>query len=446
MSNSRRNFVKKLAVSSAGLAVSGMAMGLSPKSYRRIIGANERLNIAVMGTNSRGGHLASVFHNAKGTSLMYICDVDKRVLDKTVKKVHEQSGSMPKASNDIRKVLDDKDVDVLVVATPDHWHAPASIMALNAGKHVYVEKPCSHNPLEGEMLAIAQRKHGKVVQMGNQQRSSPESIEIIGEIHNGIIGDVYSAYTWYSNQRKTIGNGKVVPVPDWLDWELWQGPAPRQDYHDNYVHYNWHWFWHWGTGETCNNATHELDIARWALGVNFPVKVEVNGGRNFYKEDDWEMYDTLNASFLFEGGKSITWDGQSCNAMQKWGRGRGTVIYGTKGTVLLDRSTYILYDLAGKPVRTVNAESRSATTDLVGAGGNDDRHVHNFLETIRGKTEKQNSPINEGHKSVLLCHLANIAYRTGKDLTCDPKNGHIKDKKAMKLWSRKYERKWEPLV
>ncbi len=446
MKTTRRNFVKKTTLSSAGLALGGMAMGLSPKSYKGIIGANDRLNVAVMGTNSRGAHLARVFQNASGASVSYICDVDKRVLDETVKNVHEHSGSMPKASTDIRRVLDDQDVDVLVIAAPDHWHAPASIMALNAGKNVYVEKPCSQNPLEGEMLVISQRKHGKIVQMGNQQRSSPESIEIIREIHNGIIGDVYSAYTWYSNQRKSIGNGKVVPVPDWLDWELWQGPAPRRDFHNNYVHYNWHWFWHWGTGETCNNATHELDIARWALGVNFPSKVEVVGARNFYKDDDWEMYDTLNASFQFEDGKSITWDGQSCNGLGKWGRSRGVVIYGTKGSVLVDRNIYILYDLAGKPIKTVSAESRSATTNLVGAGGNDDRHVHNFLETIRGKAEIQNSPINEGHKSVLLCHLANIAYRTGKDLQCDPKNGHIKNNAAMKLWGRKYEKNWEPLV
>ena len=444
MSPTRRTFVKKLAAGSAGMALGSVAMGMAAKNYRNIIGANDRINVAVMGTNSRGGQLANVFGNAENSHVAYICDVDTRVLEKTTQMIKDEYGYLPKTEKDIRKVLDDKTVDAIVIAAPDHWHAPASIMAMQAGKHVYVEKPCGHNPQEGEWLIKAQKRYGRVLQMGNQQRSSDEAKEIIKKIHSGIIGETYEAYTWYANSRGSIGRGNDVKVPEWLDWELWQGPAPRQSYRDNIVHYNWHWFWHWGTGESCNNATHEVDIARWALNVDYPDFVSARTARNFYQSDDWEMYDTMNATWRFPDGKNITWDGQSCNSMNKWGRGRGTLIYGTQGSVLMDRNGYELYDLQGKMVDKVTAESRSATTDLVGAGGLDDKHVHNFLETIRGNTHKQNSPIDEGHKSVLLCHLANIAYMSDSHLICDPENGRIKNhEEAMKMWGRQYEKGWE---
>jgi len=442
----RRNFVKNVAVGSAAVAVGGTAYGLSPRNYRRVMGANDRLNIAMIGTHSRGFYLTDVFMKSPDTDVIYICDVDSRVVKKTVKKVADYSGQNPKFHKDMRKMLEDKDIDAVVIATPDNWHAPAAILALRAGKHVYVEKPCCYNPDEGEMLVAAQKKYAKIVQMGNQQRSSVETMEVIRGIREGIIGEVYKAYTWYANHRGSIGHGKEAPVPAWLDWDLWQGPAPRKAYHDNYVHYNWHWFWHWGTAETGNNATHELDIARWALNVEFPEKTSVFGKRYFYTDDDWEMYDTLNATFFFNGGKTITWDGESCNSLSKWGRGRGTAIYGTKGSYVIDRSGYELYDLAGKLVKKVTPATRNETINIVGGGNLGERHVHNFLDTIRGKTRKQNSPIDEGYKSTLLVHLANIAYRTGKTIHSDPVNGHIKEPEGMKLWSREYEPGWKPVV
>jgi len=186
--------------------------------------------------------------------------------------------------------IEDKDIDALVIATPDHWHAPMTLEALKAGKNVYVEKPCSHNPAEGEMLVAAQKKYGKLVQMGNQRRSTVVANKMMEEIKEGIIGDVYFARTWYANTRGPIGFGKKAAVPDYLDWELWQGPSPRVDYRDNIHPYNWHWFWHWGTGEALNNGTHEIDVARWALGVDFPKKVVSLGGRYcFTGKDDWNV-------------------------------------------------------------------------------------------------------------------------------------------------------------
>jgi len=319
-------------------------------------------------------------------------------------------------------------------------------MALRAGKHVYVEKPCGHGPQEGEWLVEAQRRHGRIVQMGNQQRSAPETIEVMNAIRGGELGEVYRATCWYANSRGTIGKGRPAAVPGWLDWELWQGPAPRTDYRDNVVHYNWHWFWQWGTGELCNNAAHELDVCRWALGVEFPERVTVHGGRHFFKDDDWEFYDTILATYSFPGGKTITWDGQSCNALPTHDRGRGAAIFGTRGSVIVDRNGYELRDRKGKLVRTRTAADRSDTMDLKGSGGSlTGRHLRNFLDAVAGRAP-QTSPIDEGHRSVLLCHLGNIAWKVGRPLRCDPGNGRIaNDEEAMRLWRRSYEPGWEPV-
>ncbi|MCJ7682214.1 MAG: Gfo/Idh/MocA family oxidoreductase, partial [Candidatus Aminicenantes bacterium] len=318
-----------------------------------------------------------------------------------------------------------------------------AILALQAGKHVYVEKPSGHNPREGELLVEAQKKYRRVVQMGNQQRSSPESIEIIREIHGGLIGRAYDGRAWYANSRGPIGFGKSVPVPTWLDYELWQGPAPRTPYRDNVIHYNWHWFWRWGTGESCNNATHELDVCRWALGVDFPIRVTSSGGR-FHYSDDWEAYDTQMIGYDFEDGKTITWEGRSCNPFPVMNRGRGVTIHGTEGTVLIDRNGYTVYDMKNKEIKKRLASERNDTLDTTGEGGLTERHIQNFLDAVQ-KNVVLRSPINQGHISTLYCHLGNIAQRTGSTLHCDSGNGHIKDNPAaIALWSRSYEPGWEP--
>ena len=422
------------------------ATALSAKSYARIMGANDRLNMAVMGLNSRGNGVMKGFLK-HGSNIHSLCDVDTTVLERISGEVRNAGHNNVKTETDYRRVLDDRDVDAVVIATPDHWHAPAAIMGLQAGKHIYVEKPCSHNPREGELLVLAQEKYGKVVQMGNQQRSSAETTELVDMIRAGAIGDAYEAYTWYSNNRGSIGNGKHIPVPGNLDWDLWQGPAPRRKYHDNYVHYNWHWFWHWGTAETCNNAAHELDVARWALGLDFPSQVDANAARRFHVTDDWEMYDTMNVRFGYEDGRSITWEGHSCNTVNRFGRGRGTLIYGTKGSAIVDRAGYEIYDLAGKRISEKKlAKAATSTKDLVGGGALTDRHVKNFMDTVRGTAVQQNSPIDEGHKSTLMCLLANIAYRLDRRLECDPTNGRPTGQDVDALWGREYEPGWEPVL
>lgn len=445
MGHSRRNFVKKLAAGSVGLAAGSWAMTANAQSYKRILGANDRINVALVGINGRGNALMKAALASENTTIDHICDVDSRVREKAAQKINELSGKTPKAYIDFRKLIENKDVDAIAVATPEHWHAPMAIMGAQAGKHVYVEKPCSHNPREGEILIEVQKKTGKIIQMGNQQRSAPTSQQAVKDIKDGLIGEVYFGKAWYCNQRGPIGTGKKVDVPEWLNWELWQGPAPRRDFQDIWVHYNWHWFWHYGTGEINNNGTHEIDICRWAMGLGFPSKVTSSGGR-FHYDDDWEFYDTQVANFEYPNGKMITWEGKSCNSFLYHERGRGATLHGTKGTILLDRNGYIAYNMKGEVIKEMKEKEKSATTNTVGAGALDTYHMTNFLNAIR-KGEKQNSPINEGHITNALCHLGNISQKVGRSLNLDTNNGHILgDGQAMQLWSRTYEPGWEPKV
>jgi predicted dehydrogenase len=440
----RRDFIRKTTLATAAFTAGTAA--LNAKSYSRVMGANERVNVAQIGCKRRAGAMKSAFTAMPGKiNVAYVCDIYTPQMEQFGNELTKALGYTPKMETDLRRILEDKDVDALIHCTPDHWHAVGTIMTLQAGKHAYVEKPCSHNPWEGEMLVAAQKKYGHVVQMGNQQRSALESIEIIGQIHNGIIGKVYGATAFYSNNRARIDKANVVPVPPGFNWELFQGPAPRAPYKDMFFDYNWHWVWEYGTGETGNNSIHEIDVARWALGVDYPEEVSVTGGKYHFNDDDWVMYDTLDATYRFSDNRFIRWDGKCRTNYQTYGADRGTIVYGSDGTAYIDRNRYRLYDRNGKLLREATAREMNATTALGGGGNATNLHVLNFVEAIQGKA-KLTSPIDEGAKSTLLAHLANIAYRTGTVLKCNPQNGHIKDPKAMKLWKRAYEKGWEPRV
>ena len=446
--NTRRDFIKKAALGTAGLTIGGMAPGFSPKSYAKIIGANERINVAIVGLGRRlGAYYQPVSLKSSNVELVYLCDVMQSQRESAVKKWSKFIDYKPKLENDVRKVMADKGVDAMFIATPDHWHAPGAWMSMQAGKHVYVEKPCSHNPREGEILVACQKKYNKVVQMGNQQRSAPESIDIIDQIHKGVIGTAFKAVAFYNSVRGEVPLQKKTAPPTGLDWELFQGPAPRREYTSDTWDYNWHWYgWDYGTAESGNNATHELDVARWALQGDFPEHVQVEAAKRFFPNDGWEMYDTMDAMFRFPGNKIVKWDGHSRDGYKTYGSDRGTVIYGTEGSVYVDRDGYRLYDRAGKLVKERKSGGNEAGTALGGGGDMTTLHVINFFDMIRGTAKQQSSPIDEGAKSVLMCHLANIAYRVNKPLDIDTKNGHIKDKEAMKLWSREYAKGWEPPV
>jgi len=316
---------------------------------------------------------------------------------------------------------------------------------MQAGKHVYLEKPCSHNPREGELLVDFQQKYNKVIQVGTQQRSAPETREIIHEIHNGLLGETYMGLAFYINNRPMVPLPKQVAPHAGLNWELFQGPAPREPFMDVYFDYNWHWFWQYGTAETGNNAVHELDICRWALQLDIPVKVNVNAAKRHFRDDAWQMYDTMDATFTFANGKSIKWDGKSRNAFQTYGTDRGSLIYGTQGTALLTRNGYRIFDRDGRMIRERKATDIAQTTQVGGAGTMDSLHILNFADVVRGKAARLNQPIREGAVSTLLGHLANISARVNDSLELDPRNGHIlNNRDAMKLWSRQYEKGWEP--
>jgi predicted dehydrogenase len=442
--NSRRDFLKKAATGTAAISIGGVLPGFSAQSYNRIVGSNGMVRVSVMGVNSRGRALAMNFSKQKNCEVRHICDVDTRATEKCIESVSEIQQLKPEGYGDFRKSLESDEIDALVIAAPDHWHAPATLLAIQAGKHVYVEKPLGHNPREGEILTKAALQYGKVIQMGSQRRSFPNVKEGIQKLKDGIIGRVYFGKAWYANNRGPIGRGKVVPVPDWLNWDLWQGPAPRSTYKDNIVHYNWHWFWNWGTGEALNNGTHFIDLLRWGMGVDFPVKVSSNGGRYRYK-DDWETPDTQIISLDFKEGVSMTWEGRSCNGKDVDGQGVGSMFYGEKGSMLIAGGNgYTIYDLKGNIVESVSDDEKVDPTNRVNpAEGLDGVHIRNLLEGITNGS-KVNSDVDSGHKSTLLVQLGNIAQRVGRSLEIDPDTGHITgDEEANQYWGRTYEKGWE---
>lgn len=440
-SMNRRTFLGTVAAPVAGLVAGGV------KTVRGADAPNEKIVVGIIGTGGRGMSLSKSFARLPGAEVAYVSDVDERRVRKAAASVSQIQEKKPEMETDFRHILDDHAVDAVVIAAPDHWHAPASILALSAGKHVYVEKPCSHNPREGELLVKAAKKHSRVVQMGNQRRSWPNVREGIQELHNGIIGRVYFSRGWYANNRGPIGQGKVAKVPEWLDFDLWQGPAPRESYRDNILHYNWHWFWNWGTGEAGNNGVHALDLCRWGLDVDYPVRVNSTGGR-YHWNDDWETPDTQVMTLDFEDEKTITWEGRSCNPRPIEGSGFGASFHGEKGTMVITGNNYIVYDNENEKIHEVTSSGKEQDIDVTGPGFDIDYdHLKNFTDGIRNNT-RTNSHIEGGHKSTLLSQLGNIAYKTGRTLVCNPNNGRIlNDRTAMKNhWSREYEPGWEPKV
>lgn len=439
----RRDFIKKTTTGTAAVTLGGLAF--PSWANARILGANDHINCAVIGVRSRAKAHVLAIHQDPNAKILYNCDVDDKIIEEHNAWCQEHIGYVPKVEKDFRKILEDKDVDAVFIATPEHWHAPMAIMALQAGKHVYVEKPCSHNPHENELLVAAQKKYGKKVQMGNQQRSAKTSKMAVDDIRNGVIGEVFKGEAYYSNNRESIGKGKAIDVPQTLDWELWQGPAPRENYRDNIHPYNWHWFRNWGTGEIHNNGTHEIDICRWALGVNLPETVTSFGGKYTY-DDDWEFVDNQQVTYTFPGEKFLTWTSHSRGIMKPERPGRGATIYGSKGVIELDRNFYKLYDLAGNLIKEEKEDSISATLNTQGIGGLDIDHVANFFNAIR-KDISLNSDINEASISTMLCHLGNMAQDAGHTLKIDAQTGKVlNSEKAMESWKRTYENGWEPTL
>ena len=348
----------------------------------------------------------------------------------------------PQAITDFRRILDDPDVDALFCEAPNHWHGPATILACDAGKHVYVEKPCSHNPREGEQMVAAARKHKRAVQMGVQRRSTPGVIEAMTSCMKASSATSTVAELVQQQPGHRWGPASRPPRRRRSTTTSGRGRPRARPYLDNRIHYNWHWFWHWGNGELGNNGVHCLDLCRWGLDVDFPAVVTSAGGRYRF-HDDQQTPDTHVASFEFPGGKQITWQGLSCN---KHPDSTGFVsFYGDKGALSLGLfGDYKIYDADDRLIEERPDDAR---------GGNpwlaiDTFHTAQFIAAIRsGDHFGLNAQIEKGHRSTLLCHLGNIAYRTQRTLKCDPENGHVlDDAAAMAFWRREYESGWKPIV
>ncbi len=442
----RRQFIKNVAIGTSAISLGGILPGFSASSYRSIIGANDRIRIAGIGVNARGNALAIGFANEKnnGCSVTDICDVDTRAIEKCIENVQKTAGNKPRGHQDIRKMLESDNFDAVFIATPDHWHAPAALMAMKAGKHVYLEKPTSHNPAENLFLTQAEKKYRKVVQVGNQRRSWPNVAHAIRELHEGVIGDIHYGKSWYYNKRPSMGAGKIAAIPEWLNWELWQGPAPRMAYKDNLVHYNWHWRWHWGTGEALNNGMHFVDLLRWGMQLDYPSTVDSIGGR-YHHQDDWETPDTQLVNFKFANGKVMTWESQSCIRSLVFGYSSGVAFFGNKGTLIIGGGNeYKVIDLDNKLIKHVDSKMVFEEGNLVNPTQSlDAYHFQNFFNAIR-KGEKLNSQLTEACKSTLLVQLSNISHRVGRSLNINSNDGTIiKDRDASKLWKRDYEKGWE---
>ncbi|MFT4638478.1 MAG: putative dehydrogenase [Verrucomicrobiales bacterium] len=414
--SSRRSFLKASALTS-------LSTGLAKAQEST---PSNRVRVGVMGLSRGMAHVKS-YLEIPGVEVAYLCDVDKRRLESAAQHVAKEQDTKPQTVTDFRKILEDKSIDALSIAAPNFWHAPATIMACQAGKHVYVEKPGSHNAFEATRMVEVALEHKRVVQMGNQRRSLPSFINGIAKLHEGVIGKVTYARCWYDNARQGIGKGMETPVPDWLDYDLWQGPALERPYKDNLVHYNWHWHWHWGNGELGNNGVHALDIARWGLKVDLPQKVSYTGGR-YHFDDDQETPDTGDAVFDF-GHCGASWHGSSCHRRKPEGH-PFVAFYGEGGVMAFASSGYEIFDPEGKVIETVAPDF----SDL--------HHFKNFIDAIRNGSPL-NAPIADAQQSAMLCHLGNIAYRQTATLKRKPEEswGNVIGKDSPS-WKREYRAGW----
>lgn len=425
----RREFLK---LTSAGIASAAMLQNTQVPAANL---ADERLRVGLIGCGGRGIHDAGLFKNTPHVEVAYVCDVDESRRQAAAKSLGIDSS---RAVADLRRILDDKSVAAVIVATPDHWHSPASILACDAGKHVYVEKPISHNIREGRLLALAAERNRTLVQHGTQSRSTPMMMEAIKLLEGGIIGDVLVAKCWNIQRRGSIGRGQETDPPQGLDYDAWVGPALMIPYRTNRVHQRWTWWYHFGTGDMGNDGVHDIDYTRWGLGVTtHPTKVSAAGGKFFF-DDDQEFPDTQQVTFEYDGGKPgdrklLIYEQRLWSTNYPNNVDSGAEFYGTKGQMFLSRRGKL----------QVRGDRNAAVEVSIATGGqNDVAHVQNFCDAIRGRA-KLNADALTGHLSTSLCHLGNVATRLGRSLRFDPQTEQIVgDQEANNLVRRDYREHW----
>ncbi len=414
----RRNFMKNSLMTGAVLAA----------PFSRARGANNDIRVAVAGINGRGRGLIGNFHDTPGVRVVALCDVDSKVLDSEVKKFKDRNEKVD-GYGDYRRMLKDKSLDIVCIATPDHWHVPLAAHSVVAGKDVYVEKPLSHTISEGRFLVNLARKHKKIIQHGTQSRSLESFAEAVEYIQSGKLGKIRMAKAINSQFRGPIGRVPDSETPSYVNYDLWLGPAPKRPFNWNRYHYKWHWFWDYGTGDTGNDGIHQIDIARWGLGVKLPNAVSCSGGQLFY-DDDHETPDTQVATFEYD-------DVYLMFEMRLWcpysleGHDNGNIFYGDKGRVSIGRKGWQVTFKDGSK----------------GPGGprGRDRHASNFIKAVRSrKVSDLNADVEVAHYSATLCHLANIAMRVGRRLKFDTRRERfIGDAKANAYLTKHYRKGYE---
>lgn len=423
--NQRRKFLKRAGASAAAISFAGS--GIRAADSRRV-------QLAVIGTGGMGtGHVRNLVQR-KDAAIDYLCDVDRNRLAEAVKIVESATGKAPVAVTDLRRVLDDKSVEAVFIATPDHWHAPAAILALDAGKHVYVEKPCCHNIREGRLMADAVRRSGKQLQVGTQSRSTLVVQEAIQRLREGEIGEVLVAKAWNSQRRNTIGKSKPAEPPAYLDYDLWLGPAPTVEYRPNLLPGVWRWWYDFGCGDIGNDGVHDIDVACWGLGATgHPSRVSCFGGKYFF-DDDQQFPDTQYAVFEYPGASKSGSTRQLIFEQRTWspyvqeGYENGAAFYGTNGMLIIGHA--VGWKLFGPRNKLVT--QKSGECDLVA-------HHSNFLDCVRGDGRHPNADITAGHFAATLVHLANIAARLGRVLQFDPASEQIVgDSDAAAMVRRRY--------
>ena len=405
---------------------------LATAAAGKAVAANDKVNIGMIGVGGRGRGLTRTYLGLDHANVTHICDADQASLERAQAEITNAGAKRAKETNDMRHLFDDPEVDAVVIATPDHWHAPATILACNAGKDVYVEKPPSHNIREGRLMIDVARRNKRIVQVGTQSRSRRSTVEAVDFIKSGAIGEVLMAKAWDIQLRDDIGHKEDSPVPEGVDYDTWLGPAPWIPFNANRFHYNWHWHWHFGTGDAGNDGVHQLDIARWALGKTYPKHVSGMGRKVFFK-DDQQTPDTQNITFDY-GDKALIWEMRIWNPYGMNDVGNAVGVYGTEGKVHIGRWNgkwgYKVFDRGG-------ALSRHEDT-----GDADTPHMQNFLDCVRSR-KTPNCDIGVGHLSALHSHLANIVSRTGRNVHFDQETETIvSDPEANLYVKRAYRTHW----
>ncbi len=427
----RRSFLK-----SAGAA--SLMAGPWLKSTSRAASPNDTVNVAVVGIRSRGAAHYKQFAKLPNVNVVTLCDVDERLFTKAL---NDLGGERKiKTETDLRRVLDDKSVDAVSIATPDHWHALATIWACQAGKDVYVEKPASHTIWEGRKMVEAARKYNRIVAVGLQSRSNPAIQAAIKFLHEGGIGELHTARGLCFKPRDTIGKMADSPCPPGVNYDLWLGPARQRPFNENHFHYNWHWFWEYGCADLGNQGPHQMDIARWALGKHeYPQTIKCTGG-HFAFDDDQETPNTQAATFEYADGKLLEFEVRGLYTNDESGVKIGNLFYGTKGWMQLDDDGWkTFFGRKNEPGPSMTVKG-SNPMDLAGTG--DGGHFGNFIQAVRARDAKLlNCDIEEGHRSTALCHLANISYRVRREVRFDGQaEKFVIDKDANNLLTRRYRK------